>query len=115
MAMGRRWGGPVPEGAAALFARESLAGLVADDGSGFTAGRTEFELGYGLAAFGGGFTGTPNLGVALIAGAREYRLGWRLTPTGHGGFEVNLDAIQREAANVDTTEHRVGARFTARW
>ena len=38
------------------------------------------SLGYGLPVFGGGFTGTPNVGFGLSVGARDYRLGWRLTP-----------------------------------
>ena len=35
--------------------------------------------GYGIALFGGGFTGTPNLGFGLSDTGRDYRLGWRLT------------------------------------
>ena len=63
----------------------------------------EAELGYGLPAFGGAFTGTPNLGFGLSDSARDLRLGWRLTPAerGDSGFEVNLDATRREAAGDD--------------
>ena len=65
--------------------------------------RLEGELGYGLAAFGGRFTGTPNLGLGLSDTARDWRIGWRLTPAAQGdlGFEVNLDATRREAAGDD--------------
>ena len=80
--------------------------------------RLEGELGYGLAAFGGGFTGTPNLGFGLSDSAREVRIGWRLTPAARGdtGFELNLDATRREAAGGNgPPEHGVMLRGTIRW
>ena len=61
----------------ALLNRETLAGLAANDGgAGGNGGRSdassrfEGELGYGLPAFGGGFTGTPNLGLGSPRAAR---------------------------------------------
>ena len=80
--------------------------------------RLEGELGYGLPAFGGGFTGTPNVGFGLSNGSSEVRLGWRLTPAvpGDSGFEVNLDVTRREAAGGDATpEHGIMLRSTMRW
>lgn len=50
--------------------------------------------------------------------AREYRIGWRLDTavSGGPGFEVNLDATRREAANGDTPpEHGVMLRSAIRW
>ena len=41
------------------------------------AGRLESEIGYGIAMFDGGITGTPNVGFGLSDRARDYRLGWR--------------------------------------
>ena len=39
-----------------------------------------------MALFGGRFTGTPNLGFGMAdGGARDYRLGWRLTSALEGG------------------------------
>ena len=68
---------------------------------------------YGLPVFAGGFTGTPNVGLGLSGdGARDYRLGWRLTlaaASGATGFEVSLDATRREAAGEDA-EHGVMLR-----
>ena len=66
--------------------------------------------------FGGGFTGTPNVGFGLSETARDWRLGWRLTPAASGdtGFEVSLDATRREAAN-DDAEHGVMLRSRLRW
>ena len=77
------------------------------------------EAGYGMALFGDRFTGTPNLGFGMSdGGARDYRLGWRLTSAirGDPGFEVNLDAVRREAANGnEPPEHGVMLRSLIRW
>ena len=69
--------------------------------------RFDGEVGYGMAVFGGGFTGTPHMGFELSEAAREVRMGWRLTPADGGGFEVSLDAAG--------AEHRIGLGITARW
>ena len=69
-------------------------------GTTFESGRRlEGELGYGL-ALPGGFTGTPNVGFGISDTAREWRIGWRLTPAAGSasGFEANLDATRRETA-----------------
>ena len=108
----RSWGGSPSGGMNALFGSETPAGTGADD----DAGRLEAELGYGLPTFGGGFTGTPNIGIGLSDTARDYRLGWRLTPARNGapGFEIGLDATRREAANADAV-HGLMLRGTLRW
>ncbi len=79
------------------------------------------EAGYGLGLFGDRFTGTPNLGFGMSdGGARDYRLGWRLTSAVEGdpGFEVSLDATRREAANDNgspgNAEHGVMLRALIR-
>ena len=103
----------------ALLDRETLAGFAASDtdsGRFEASNRLTGTLGYGLPAFGGGFTGTPNVGFGLSETGRDWRLGWRLTPArpGASGFEVTLDATRRESADADA-EHGValGGRF--RW
>ena len=77
------------------------------------------EAGYGMSLFGDRFTGTPNVGFGMSnGGARDYRVGWRLTSAVRGdpGFEVNLDAVRREAANDDgPPEHGVMLRSLIRW
>ena len=73
---------------------------------------------YGLPAFGGRFTGTPNFGLGLSDSARDYRLGWRLTPAAQGGpgLEVNLDATRRESDNgADAAEHGITLTGALRW
>ena len=111
------WGGSPTGGMDALLGRETLAGLAAnDDGATASTGRLEAELGYGIALFGGGFTGTPHLGFGLSDTGRDYRLGWRLTSARKGdpGFTIDLDATRREAANADA-EHGLMLRGTIRW
>ena len=71
------------------------------------------EAGYGM-SLPGGFTGTPNLAFGTWDGARDWRLGWRLAPSG-GGFELNLDAIRRETATDPGAEHGIMLRSVARW
>ena len=79
--------------------------------------RLDAELGYGLPVFGGGFTGTPNVGFGLSDTARAYRLGWRLTSAldGDPGFELSLDATRREAADDGGTDHGVMLRSRINW
>ena len=126
LSLTRSLGASPSGGMDALLSRETLADLAANDdgnGSGFEAsGRTEGEIGYGLPAFGGGFTGTPNLGFGLSDnGTRDYRIGWRLTSAvpGAPGFEVTLDATRREPANDNgagtPVEHGVMLRSAIRW
>ncbi len=108
-----------PSGSQRLWALPASSGLAAQaNGAAEPSSRFDAEVGYGLALFGGGFTGTPNVGFGLSETAREYRMGWRLTSAVEGdpGFEVNLDAIRREAANDNgEAEHGVMLRSLIRW
>ncbi len=114
---GQSWGASALGGMEALFGRETLAGLVANDPA--AGSRLEGEIGYGLPVFGGGFTGTPYTGFGLSSdGARDYAVGWRLTLArpGDSGFEVGLEATRREAANDGgAPEHGAMLRAKIRW
>ena len=120
--------GVASSGAERLWSARDAGGLV--PGAGFEPERRlEGELGYGLALFGGRFTGTPHLGFGLSDRAREYRIGWRLTRAGRGAseFEFNLDATRRESAHDNGSlsgtgfgsgagrEHGVMLRGAIRW
>ena len=75
-------------------------------------------VGYGFATFDGGFTVTPKLGFGVSDTAREYCIGWRLTPAVRGdpGLEINLDAMRRESANGgDAAEHGVIPTGAMHW
>ena len=106
-----------PGGSERLWALPASSGLAAN-GDAAPSSRLDTELGYGLAVFGGGFTGTPNVGLGLSGdGARDLRLGWRLTPAGASGatgFELSVDATRRETGGEDA-EHGVMLRSRLRW
>ena len=106
-------------GVDALLSRGTLAGLAANDnGDELENRRLELKLGYGFSAFADRFTSTPELGVGLSNGRREYSLGWRLNLSQGGptALELGLEATRREYANDNgDPEHGVGFRVTARW
>ena len=106
-----------PSGSERLWALPASSGLAAN-GEADPSSRFDAEVGYGMALLGDRFTGTPNLGFGLSGdGARDLRLGWRLTSAvaGDPGFEVSLDATRREAANDNAAEHGVMLRSLIRW
>ena len=115
LSLTQSWGASSSGGMDALLARDTLVGLAASDTA--PAGRRlEAELGYGMAAFGGDFTGVPNAGLALTEGGRDWRLGWRLTPAWPDSwdFEVNLDVLRNEA-DGEAPEHAVMLRSACRF
>ena len=117
LTLSQSFGGSASVGKDALLARKTLEGLAAND-NGAGRRRLEARFGYGLAAFGGGFTMTPEIGLGLSEAGRDYRLGWRLTRTGSGpgSLELSVEATRRESANDDVPpEHGVGFRLTARF
>ena len=100
-----------------LLGGDPLSNLAAND-TDEPGGRLDAELGYGLPAFGGQFTGTPHAGFTLGDSVREFKLGWRLAPVSRNGldFDLGLEATRREAANNDAApvlgiELKLNARF----
>ena len=82
-----------------LWAARDAPGLVPEDGGSGDRRSLRAEAGYGMPVLGGRFTGTPNAGVGLDGdGAREARVGWRLTPAAKDApdFEIGIDAARRE-------------------
>ena len=109
--------GAASSAAERLWGAHDARGL-APDGEFDAARGLQAEAGYGLPVLGGRFTGTPNAGFGLAdGGARDWRIGWRLTSAAPGdpGFEVNLDATRREPANDAAPEHGVMLRGGIRW
>ena len=120
----RTLGGASSGGAGALLGQRTLAGLGANDtGDPLESRRLEVGFGYGFAVLGDRFTSTPEIGLGMSNGHREYRLGWRLTlaRSGTSALEFALEASWREAANDNGSgpgaepEHALGLRLTARW
>ena len=113
-------GGASSGGADALLRRDTMAGLAAHDdcagGGDLEARRLEARVGYGVAAFGGGFTFAPEMRFGLSHTGRDYGLGWRLLriergwgPSG-GTLALSFEATRREsAANGNAgPEHTAG-------
>ena len=99
-------------GAEALLGRRHLEGLVPGDGGDDPERRSlDARLGYGFALFGGGYTGTPELGLGLTEAHREVSLGWRLAEVRSAGLAFGLDvegARRESAAGEAAPEHRLG-------
>ena len=107
-----------PGGSQRLWMLPDASELAANDDATLSS-RLDAEVGYGFAVFGGSFTGTPHVGFGLSeGGAREYRIGWRLTPARKGvsGLEVNLDATRKEPADSGApVGHGVMLGAATRW
>ena len=115
LSLTQSWGASSSGGMDALLSRDTLVGLAAND-TAPDGRRLEAELGYGMAVFGGDFTGTPNAALTVTEGGRDWRLGWRLTPAwpDGSGFEVNLDVLRREA-DGEAPAHAVMLRGAIRF
>ena len=73
--------------------------------------RLEARLGYGIALFGGGWTGVPEVGFGLTETGREYIHAWRLLEARDAGlvFGLDVEGVRNEKLAGDAApEHRVG-------
>ena len=97
-------------GADALLARRTVAGIEGDEGEP-PDGALEANLGHGFSVLDGHAVGTPYLGFWLTDGGRDYRLGWRLRSAERGdrGLALDLEATRRER------EHGVTLLASSRW
>ena len=125
LTMNQTVGAQASGGMDALLERGKLAGLAANDngGGGETLARRRFEMkiGYGISAFGDGFTMVPEIGVGFSGQGRDYSLGWRLSRESRygGGLDLSLEGRRHEndnaAAGTDLVEHSIGFRLSARF
>ena len=107
----QEFGGQASGGLDALFQPAALEDRTGTE----AASRWSMEAAYGFPAFGGRWTGSPHVGLGLATGARDYSLGWRLTPEADApDFSFGLRAARRES-DADAPEHTVGFEATARW
>ena len=113
--MSQTVGSSATGGMETLLGRRTLDSL--GDGDELENRRLELRLGYGMPAFGGGFTATPELGLGLSGSARDYRAGWRLglARSGPASAELRLEATRHEATSAEAPEHAVGLSLIARW
>ena len=106
------FGGRATGGLDALFASDPLE----ERTSGEATSHWVADAAYGFPVFGGRFTGTPHVSLGLATDARDYNLGWRLSPEGRKSLDMSLDfkATRRES-DVAAPEHSVGVELNARW
>ena len=107
------WGGQPAGGLDALFAPDPLNER---NGSGEATSRWTAEAAYGLPILGGRFTGSPHVGFGLATGARDYSVGWRLTPEAATAPDLSfgLKATRMESGTA-APEHMVGFEASLRW
>ncbi len=107
----QEFGGQAQGGLDALFQPATLEDRTGSEAT----SRWAMEAAYGFPAFGGRWTGSPHVGLGLATGARDYSLGWRLTPEADApDFSFGLRATRRES-DTDAPEHTVGFEVRARW
>ena len=112
LSLRQEFGGQAQGGLDALFQPATL-----EDRSGSeAASRWAMEAAWGFPAFGGRWTGSPHVGLGLAKGARDYSLGWRLTPEAANAPDLSfgLRATRRESDTAQA-EHTLGVEITARW
>ena len=112
LSLRQEFGGQAQGGLDALFAPAPLE----DRTGSAAASRWAMEAAYGLPAFGGRFVGSPHAGLGLSTGARDWSVGWRLTPEAATAPDLSfgLRATRRENDAADP-EHTVGFEVRARW
>ncbi len=106
------WGGEATGGLDRLFTPETL-----EDRTGGAEDeiRWQAQAAYGFPLFSGDFTGSPQAGLGLATGVREYSLGWQLTPgEGVRDLSFGLQATRRESDWAPVV-HGAGVEATVRW
>ena len=114
LTLAQDWGGQAKGGLDALFTPETLDRR---GGGGEATARWRAEAAYGIPAFSGRFTGSPHVGLGLATGARDYSVGWRLTPAANANapdLSFGVRATRRESDWTEP-EHTVGFEAVARW
>ena len=112
LSLRQEFGGQAQGGLDALFQPATLEDRTGSE----AASRWAMEAAYGFPAFGGRWTGSPHVGLGLATAARDYSVGWRLTPEAANAPDLSfgLRATRRESDTAQA-EHTIGFEITARW
>ena len=111
LALRQERGGQATGGLDALFRADPLGARTGSEND----TRWSAEVAWGFPALGRRFTGSPHVGLGTATGARDYTLGWRLTPEAGGldlGFGVT--ATRRESDEAPP-QHGIGVQLNTRW
>ena len=113
LSLRQEFGGQARGGLDALFQPATLEDRTGSE----AASRWAMEAAYGFPAFGGRWTGSPHVGLGLATAARDYSVGWRLTPAANANapdLSFGLRATRRESDTAQA-EHTVGFEVRATW
>ena len=97
----------------ALLRPETARVMETANGDGPKRRRLEARLGYGIALFGGSWTGVPEVGLGLTETGREYIHAWRVLEARDAGlvFGLDVEGVRNERLDGDAAPgHRVRAR-----
>ena len=112
LSLRQEFGGQANGGLDALFQPATLEDRTGSEAT----SRWAMEAAYGFPAFGGRWTGSPHAGLGLATGARDYSLGWRLTPEAAGAPDLSFGLrATRSESGWAAPEHAVGFEITVRW
>ncbi len=114
LTLSRTMGGSAAGGVETLLRPDTARALGAANEDDLGQRRLEAELGYGFEVLGGGWTGTPELGLGWSETVRETTLGWRLAESRRAGlvFGLDIEGARRESVAGDAApEHRLGLGF----
>ncbi|MDE0712818.1 MAG: hypothetical protein OXH60_11875 [Rhodospirillales bacterium] len=95
----------------ALLRPETARALAAAHDDGSDRRRLEARVGYGVALFGGSWTGVPEFGLGLTETGREYIHAWRLQEARDAGlvFGLDVEGVRNEKPDGNAApEHRFG-------
>ena len=113
LSLRQEFGGQATGGLGALFNPAPLS--LEDRTCSEATSRWAMEAAWGFPVFGDHFTGSPHVGFGLATGARDYSLGWRLTPEANGpDLSFGLKATRQES-DTAAPEHTVGFEGSLRW
>ena len=107
-------GGASTGGLDAMFASEAMQRM--DGVQDIGAGRWTAEAAWGFMNFGGRFIGSPYAGYGTYDMARDYRMGWLLSPADANGpgLVLGLHVIRTETAN-EPADHGIQLELTLPW
>ena len=111
LALRQEMGGQATGGLQALFRADPISKRTGSDSD----TRWTAEAAWGFPAFSKRFTGSPHVGLGIAPGARDYMLGWRLTPAaGAPDLGFGVTATRRESDGADP-QHGIGVELDTRW
>ena len=111
LALRQERGGQATGGLDALFRADPLRERTGSEKD----TRWTAEAAWGFVALDRRFTGSPHVGLGIATGARDYTLGWRLTPeAGAPDLGFGVTATRRESDGA-APEHGIGVQLNTRW